>query len=185
MSPLETVVSEFTARMQADAGSPDPALWSSSNILLGKKHLYSNKASPRIVIVPEGGKLSAELVRPGGNPRSLLVRTVTLRFFCFATTYEGVEALLHNAIRAIRNTVHAAFEPGDEFWLSEDLGQRDIDSPCVGFSVIVQIPVYDLLVETVEPPLTHAIGEEGTEPFEQGVIFQDGQSEELVPIVDT
>ena len=174
-SPLEQLTSDFIARMNADAGS---TLWTNKNVQLGKKFLFTNQAQPRIVIVPEGGKLSAERVRPGGNPRMLLVREVTLRFFLFAKTVELVEALLHNAIRAIRNEVHAAFEPGEEFWLSEDLGNRDIDSPCVGFSISVHLPVYDALVETVEPPLTMVLGEQQGATFSEGVVIDT----ELVPI---
>lgn len=162
MSPLEQLTFDFAERLTLDTGltwSTDPGVSAQRAVRLGKRHLRTTKGAPHIVIVPEGGPLSAEAVRPGGNPRILLVRTVTLRFYLFGgKSLEATEALLHNAIRAARNCFHAAFVPGDEQWPSEDFEAKDLDGHLVSFSLTVQLPVYDLAVAMVEPPLTEQTG---------------------------
>jgi hypothetical protein len=150
MSPIETVLSEVLARLVLDEGAVLPALptFSSANFLFGHKHLSTTRKSPKIVVVPEGGPLSTELVRPGGNPRSLVVRTPVLRFFCFGKTLIQTEAILHNAVRAVRNTQHNSMRLLNEEWIEN---AWDRESELVTFTVSIQFPVYDLSVPTYVP----------------------------------
>lgn len=160
MSPLEQLASDFATRLSTDTlvtWSTDPGVGSRS-VRIGKKHIFTTKGAPHIVIIPEGGPLQAP-DRVGGNARILLLRNVSLRFYLFGgKSLEVTEALLHNAIRAARNEFHASFVPGSEEWHSEDFGAKDLDGHLVSFSLIVQIPVYDTPVEIVEPPLTEGTG---------------------------
>lgn len=152
MSSLSDIRADFIARLQAE----DPSTpFSSANVLLGRKHLAEHRRAPKIVIVPTSGPFDVSRNRPGGNPRSLTVRRIGFVFFCFGRDLDSTDAILHNAVRAARNAFHNSIEFGEEEWLSEHEGFT-IDGDLVSFSCMIDVPVRDVTVGIVSPPLNSA-----------------------------
>lgn len=147
---------DIRADLLAKLVSEDPSTpFNSNNVLLGRRHLAGHRRGYKIVIVPTSGPFSAEKVRPGGNGRSLVVRQVGVVFFLFAPTLDGADASLHNVVRALRNCFHPSISFGEEEWLSEHEGFT-IDGELVSVSTMIDIPVRDVTVPVVTPPLNEA-----------------------------
>jgi hypothetical protein len=144
-SSLESIVTEFIVAMN------DPAL-TSTNVLIGRRHLYGNRSAPKIVFVREGGaivppdRVGAAKVSTTIRSRIIGLRQHRVHVFCFGLSDEMTETMITQSFRALRNLSHASFTDVSESWVSQEDGADGFAKQGELASLVFTwtIPVYDV-----------------------------------------
>jgi hypothetical protein len=138
------------------------AAFTSANVKAGKKHLYENRTSPRIAVVPKGGPIG-DTDRIGGGKTSpterdkiLHIRQVEFEIWCHGQSPEQAEDILNNTIIALHH-YNTSARLGNEEWDPEHENGWLTDGTLVRFTVTLGIPVYagprTLTFLTADPPI--------------------------------
>lgn len=130
------MLSDLVEAFVAELGRPDV------QVLVGGKNLAANDQPPRIVIVPT----SDSFVPPahvGGTPRALYGRQVGFVLHLWGASFEDTEALLLDAVVALRRAVSGpALSLGGADWIGQD-GELMKHGDACELTCSVTLPVYD------------------------------------------
>lgn len=136
--------------VEAQFEGSDPSV----TFAMGMTEVARHGEPPRIVWVPISAKHSG-VDRPGGNPRPVRKRSITVVAHIWGGDYDETEALLNALVLALHKTLSGSYQTDEEQWPTEVTAMDGAQGALCLLRFTVDVGVYDVprqkkTVESVE-----------------------------------